>query len=54
MEAILTTVGSILTQGLAWVGEVGTTVTETPLLMLSFCIGFVGLGVGLFKRLFRG
>lgn len=51
MEAILTTVGTVFTTAIGWVGDVASTITATPILMVFCSIPLVGLGVGLFKRL---
>ena len=51
MADILTGVGSVFTQAIAWVGTIGTTITSTPILMLFCSLPLVGLGVGLFRRL---
>lgn len=51
MEAILTSVGQVFTSAIGWVGNVATTITETPILLLFCVIPVVGLGVGLFRRL---
>lgn len=51
MEAILTTVGTVFTTAIGWVGDVASTITATPILMIFCTIPLVGLGVGLFKRL---
>lgn len=52
MAALLTAVGDVVTAALGWVGDVATTVTAEPMLLL-FCVGvpLVGLGVGMLKRL---
>ena len=52
MTELLTSVGSVFTQAIGWTGEVATTITGTPVLLL-FCVAvpLCGLGVGMFKRL---
>lgn len=52
MTTILTAVGDVFTAAIGWVGDVGTTITGDPVLML-FCVAvpLVGLGIGIFKRL---
>ncbi|MBO5341029.1 MAG: hypothetical protein J6A62_08540 [Oscillospiraceae bacterium] len=52
MTELLTAVGSVFTQAIGWVSEVGATVTGTPVLLL-FCVAvpLCGLGVGMFSRL---
>lgn len=51
MEAILSSVSSVFTAAIGWVGTVADTVTSEPILMIFCIIPLVGLGVGLFKRL---
>lgn len=51
MDALLSTVTSIFTSAIGWAGTVGTTIVNTPLLLLFVVVPLVGLGVGLFKRL---
>lgn len=52
MSEILTSIGSVFTAVMGWAGTVGTTITDTPLLLLS-CVGvpLCGIGVGMFGRL---
>lgn len=51
MAAILGDATSIVTEGLKWVGQVVTTVTSNPILLLFVILPLVGLGIGLFRRL---
>lgn len=53
MDAIITTVGSIVTAGADWVSSAVSTVTTTPLILFFLMVNFVGIGIGLFKRLTR-
>lgn len=48
---ILSTVGTVFSTSLTWVGTVANTITNQPILLLFCVIPLVGLGVGLFKRL---
>lgn len=52
MAEILSSIGTVFTSVMGWAGTVGTTITDTPVLLLS-CVGvpLCGLGVGMFKRL---
>ena len=52
MTELLTGVGEVFTQAIGWVGDVATTITGTPVLLM-FCVAvpLCGLGVGMFKRL---
>lgn len=51
MDAILSSVGQVFTQAIAWVGTVADTIVGEPLLLCFAVIPLVGLGVGMFKRL---
>lgn len=53
MTELLATVTSVFTSAVGWVGTVAETITDTPLLMLGCVLGFIGVGVGLFKRMFN-
>lgn len=50
--SVLTTLGTIITQLLSWVGNVVTTITSNDLLLIPFAIFAVGAAIGLFSRLF--
>lgn len=51
MAALLKDLGLIVTQVFTWVGTVATTITGTPILLLT--VGFLVLGgtIGIFGRL---
>lgn len=52
VATLMTSVGSVFTAALGWVGTVGTTVAGNPILLLGVVgVPLCGLGVGLFKRL---
>lgn len=51
MADIISGIGSLFTAAIGWVGDVGTTVVGTPILLMFTTLPLVGLGVGLFKRL---
>lgn len=51
ISTIITAITEIFTAAIGWVGTVAETVAGNPLLLFGVVIGFVGLGVGLFKRL---
>lgn len=52
MEAIITSISTVFTAAIGWVGTVASTIAEEPILLLA-CVGvpLCGLGVGMFKRL---
>ena len=49
---LLTSVGSVFTEAISWVGEVASTIADEPILLLA-CVGIplCGIGIGMFKRL---
>lgn len=52
MQALLTDIGSFFTQSIDWLGEVLTTITGNPaLLILVIAMPVIGFSVGLLKRL---
>lgn len=53
LASILADIGTMFTTAISWVGNVATTVSGQPLLLIFFLLPLVGLGVGLFKRLVR-
>lgn len=53
MAKVISAISEVFTAAIGWVGTVSETVAGDPLLLLGVVIGFVGLGVGLFKRLLR-
>ena len=52
MAEIISSITSIFTAAIGWVGTVASTIAAQPILLLA-CVGvpLCGLGVGLFKRL---
>ena len=53
MAAILADITSVVNAAVTWVTSFCTTITGQPLLLLFVITSFVGLGVGLIKRLVR-
>lgn len=53
MADIITSVTSLVTASVGWVNSFVGVITSQPLLLLFVISGFVGLGVGLIKRLIR-
>ena len=51
MADILTSVTTIFTAAIGWVGTVAETIADEPILLTFAVIPLIGLGVGLFKRL---
>lgn len=53
MTSLLTTITEVFTAAIGWVGTVASTIVDTPLLLVGCVLGFIGVGVGLFKRMFN-
>ena len=53
ISTIFEAVTTGVTAATGWVGTFATTIVETPLLLAGVTVGFIGLGVGLLKRLFN-
>lgn len=53
MSTILTDVGSIVTQAITWVSSYVGAITSNPLIEMFVIVSFVGLGVGLIRRMIR-
>lgn len=53
MTALLSTIGEVFTAAVGWVGDVAGVISDTPLLLIGCVLGFIGVGVGLFKRMFN-
>lgn len=51
MATIITDVTSLVTAAIGWVGDFADVITTTPLILMFVIVSFVGLGVGLIKRL---
>lgn len=55
IEALLTTITSIVTAAMSWAGQVVTFITAQghEIILIFVCVSFVGLGVGLIRRMIR-
>lgn len=55
MAAILSNIGSVVTSAMTWAGSVVTFITGEghELVLLFVIIAFVGLGVGMLRRIIR-
>lgn len=51
MASLLSTLASVVTQVLTWVGSVASTIVETPLLLLTTGYLVLGGAIGIFGRL---
>lgn len=53
ISGILTDVGTLVNQAITWVTSFVNVITSNPLLELFVITSFVGLGVGLIRRIIR-
>lgn len=53
MSAIIADVNSLVTAAIGWVGDYVDAITGNPLILMFVIVAFVGLGVGLIRRLIR-
>lgn len=53
IATILESVSSMVTSSVSWIGSFVGVITANPLLLMFVIVSFVGLGVGLIKRLVR-
>lgn len=53
LATIITDVGSIVSASATWVSSAVSTVMSTPIIEFFVLSSFVGIGIGLFKRLTR-
>lgn len=53
MEAILNVVTQLVTASIGWIGQFTNCIVANPLLLMFVVTAFVGLGVGLIKRIIR-
>ena len=53
ITTILSNVTSFVTESIKWVGSFVGAITSNPLILAFVIVAFVGLGVGLIRRLVR-
>lgn len=52
VASLLSSIGSVFTSAIGWVGTVAETIAGQPILLIScVAIPLCGLGIGMFKRL---
>lgn len=51
MEQVISSISSVFTAAMGWASTVGNTISGTPLLLFGVVLGFIGIGIGLFKRM---
>lgn len=50
---ILNVASEVVTAAIKWVGEYVTLITSQPLLLIGIVLTFVGLGIGLIRRMMK-
>lgn len=53
LSAIIADVNSLVMAAIGWVGDYVDAITGNPLILMFVIVAFVGLGVGLIRRLIR-
>lgn len=53
IATILGEVTALVTSAVSWIGSFVGAITSNPLILMFVIVAFVGLGVGLIKRLVR-
>lgn len=53
ISTIVSDVGKVVTAAVGWIGQFSTAITSNPLIEMFVITAFVGLGVGLIRRLIR-
>lgn len=53
MEGIISVISALVTAGIGWVSDFVTVIVANPLLLVFVVTAFVGLGLGLIKRIIR-
>lgn len=53
IATILSNVSALVTESIKWVGSFVGAITSNPLILMFVIVAFVGLGVGLIRRLVR-
>ncbi len=53
LASMLSMIGDVFEAAISWVGIVSDTIMSHPLLLVGCVLGFIGVGVTLFKRMFN-
>lgn len=53
LQTLLYNILQAFTGAIGWVKATAGVITDNPILLVGVVLGFVGIGVGLFKRLVR-
>ena len=48
---ILSRIGDVVSAGMTWLSSAASTVTNNDLLLTFTCVGLVGTGIGLLRRI---
>lgn len=51
MAALLTDIGSIVTEAVTWMTTAATAIAGNPIALLFILLPLMGVGIGLFKRI---
>lgn len=51
LAEVLSACTSVVTEAISWVSAMVTCITSNPLLLIFVVVAFVGLGVGLIRRI---
>lgn len=51
MADIISAIGSLVTGAISWLGSYASAITSNNLILIFVIVAFVGLGVGLLRRL---
>ena len=51
IATVISSVTAFVNEAITWVGSFVTAITSNPLLLMFVIVAFVGLGVGLIRRL---
>lgn len=53
LQSLLYSIAQVFLAAMGWVKDVADVVVDHPILLIGVVVCFVGLGVGLFRRLLR-
>lgn len=51
MSSIISNVSELVTAAIGWIGDYAEAIAGNPLLLMFVIVAFVGLGVGLIRRI---
>lgn len=53
LSTMITSIGTLVTGAVGWVGDIAGVIAAEPLLLFGFLFGFVGTAIVVFKKLVR-